>query len=287
MRLKVRINVNNPLQQGWKVRSSEGNFVPIVFKYEKLGIFCYLCGILGHTDKSCPKLFDMEIDDGTRGWGENIRPLVKRMGTAATNKYLQDPIPSHPHSASGSATGSGSGSQTGFSHATSYTSTPSTAGNLDGRLIAVQKEISAIKSGILSAQKQALVKSGRNINGAGPSNIPIIPAASSPLLVGNKIQPRPVVLGLPAETHSQPQGDTLLCLEAADNDDSGTDLKKRKRAKAAGVNQEAENMSVGVEGIVGPSIGIGMDNVISIHDNPMYDVSDVTAGPGVQACREL
>jgi 14-3-3 protein epsilon len=70
MRLKVRINVNNPLKQGWKVRSSEGNFVPILFKYEKLGIFCFLCGMLGHTDKSCPKLFDMEIDDGTRGWGK-------------------------------------------------------------------------------------------------------------------------------------------------------------------------------------------------------------------------
>jgi hypothetical protein len=30
-----------------------------------------------------------------------------------------------------------------------------------------------------------------------------------------------------------------------------------------------------------------MDNVNSIHDNPMYDEFDVTAGPEVQACREL
>jgi hypothetical protein len=30
-----------------------------------------------------------------------------------------------------------------------------------------------------------------------------------------------------------------------------------------------------------------MDIVISVHDNPMNDVSDVTAGPEVQACREL
>jgi hypothetical protein len=54
MRLKVRINVNNPLQQSWKVRANEGNYVQIFFKYEKLGIFCYLCGLLGHTDKNCP-----------------------------------------------------------------------------------------------------------------------------------------------------------------------------------------------------------------------------------------
>jgi hypothetical protein len=36
--------------------------------------------------------------------------------------------------------------------ATHTTSTP-TVGNFDGRIIAVQREISAIKSGILSAQK--------------------------------------------------------------------------------------------------------------------------------------
>jgi 14-3-3 protein epsilon len=67
MRLKVHININNPLQQSWKVRANEGNYVQILFKYERLGIFCYLCGVLGHTDKVCPKLFDMEQDDGNRG----------------------------------------------------------------------------------------------------------------------------------------------------------------------------------------------------------------------------
>jgi 14-3-3 protein epsilon len=102
MRLKVRINVNDPLKQSWQVRANEGNYVHILFKYEKLGIFCYLCGLLGHTDKNCPKLFDMEHDDGVRGWGENLRPLVKRMGTSATNKYLKDPIPSRPQPATAS-----------------------------------------------------------------------------------------------------------------------------------------------------------------------------------------
>jgi hypothetical protein len=44
----------------------------------------------------------MEHDDGVRGWGENLRPLVKRMGTLATNKYLKDPIPSRPQPATAS-----------------------------------------------------------------------------------------------------------------------------------------------------------------------------------------
>jgi hypothetical protein len=97
-----------------------------------------------------------------------------------------------------------------------------------------------------------------------------------------------VVLGLLAEGHSQAQGDDLLCLQSAECVDTWADLKKRKRAKAAASEQEVtENMVNGVDGIIGSSLGIGMDNVTNIHDNPMYDVPIVTAGPEVQACREL
>jgi hypothetical protein len=239
--------------------------VTILFKYEKLGVFCYLCGVVGHTDKSCPKLFDMEHDDGTRGWGENIRPLIKRMGTAATNKYLQDPIPSRPHAASGTSTGS----QSAFSQGSDPTPAQPAASNFDGRIVAVQKEISAIKSGILIAHKQALVKSGRNFNDAGPS------------------QARTVVLGLPATPHYQPQGENSLGLEGDETEDSGADLKKRKRAKAGTNTQESEAVTNGDEGILDHNLGIGLDNVMTVNDNPMFDASIVTAGPEVQACREL
>jgi hypothetical protein len=265
MRLKVRINISNPLQQCWKVRANEGNYVTILFKYEKLGVFCYLCGVIGHMDKSCPKLFDLDHDDGTRGWGENIRPLIKCMGTTATNKYLQDPIPSRPHTASGNSTGS----QSTFSQEYVQTPAPPAASNFDGRIVAVQKEISAIKSGILIAHKQALVKSGRNFNDAGPS------------------QSRPVVLGLLATPHNQLQGENSLGLEGVEIEDSGADLKKRKRAKAGTNIQDSEAVTNGDEGIVDHNIGIGLDNVMTVNDNPMFDASIVTAGPEVQACREL
>jgi hypothetical protein len=48
-------------------------------------------------------------------------------------------------------------------------------------------------------------------------------------------------------------------------------------------------MNNGVDGIdaVGTNIGNERNDVIFINDNPMYDISDVTAGPEVQARREL
>jgi hypothetical protein len=283
MRLKVRINVNNPLQQSWQVRANAGSYVHILFKYEKLGIFCYLCGLLGHTDKNCPKLFDMELDDGAREWGENLRPLVKRMGTSATNKYLKDPIPSHPQP----ATDFGSKVHAAATQSATPTATPPATGNFDGRIIAVQKEISAIKSGLLNAQKSTMARSGKGMLGASTSHGS---SESTPSLLGYVSDPhRPVVLGLLAESHNQPHGEAPLCIEAAEQVDSSGDLKKRKRTKAASDKLEFETLSVGVENAtaIGTSLGNGGDVVLSIHDNPMYDETIVTIGPDDQACREL
>jgi hypothetical protein len=48
-------------------------------------------------------------------------------------------------------------------------------------------------------------------------------------------------------------------------------------------------MTDGVENAtdIGTSLGNGRDVVMSTHDNPLYDENIVTAGPDVQACREL
>jgi hypothetical protein len=288
MRLKVRLNINNPLKQSWKVRANEGNFVQIQFKYEKVGIFCYLCGIIGHTDKNCTKLFEMEQDDGVREWGEHIRPVVNRMGTAATNKYIKDPIPSRSYSAAEVSAGTQAG-------ATGSTPSQPAPSNFDGRITAVQREISAIKSGILCAQKQATAKTGKNLIGASSSQaareLPVTPS-----LIGcTNSQHRPVVLGLLAEPQLQTQGETLLCLQDAEADEIGKELKKRKRAKAAKdiqsdqqIDSQDVNMQGGLEDndSLGTSVEHGRNIVMSINDNPLYVDTNVTAGPDVQACRE-
>ena len=51
MRIWVKIPLNKLLRWCGVVASPEGKVHHIFFRYERLPIFCFLCGILGHDDR--------------------------------------------------------------------------------------------------------------------------------------------------------------------------------------------------------------------------------------------
>lgn len=56
LRVKVRLDIRKPLWWGIVVEVREGGvdrWCPL--QYEYLPDFCYVCGIIGHTDKMCSK----------------------------------------------------------------------------------------------------------------------------------------------------------------------------------------------------------------------------------------
>ncbi|PPD68236.1 hypothetical protein GOBAR_DD34885 [Gossypium barbadense] len=53
MRLKVNINVLKPLRRVVKLVDKDRMETIGVIKYERLPNFCYLCGLIGHTIKTC------------------------------------------------------------------------------------------------------------------------------------------------------------------------------------------------------------------------------------------
>jgi hypothetical protein len=62
----------------------------VKFKYEKLGIFCFLCGIMGHAENRCEVRYSMEQDDGSRGWTADIRAEPRRQGGRLHSRWLRE-----------------------------------------------------------------------------------------------------------------------------------------------------------------------------------------------------
>lgn len=72
MRIRVGVDVCKPLKRGKKIRMADREMKTGRFKYEILTLFYFLCGLLGHANSLCEKLFLMEEDDGDRSWGWSL-----------------------------------------------------------------------------------------------------------------------------------------------------------------------------------------------------------------------
>lgn len=53
LRVKVEINISQPLSKGFWLRGKTGKDLWISYLYERLPDFCYACGRIGHDNRSC------------------------------------------------------------------------------------------------------------------------------------------------------------------------------------------------------------------------------------------
>jgi hypothetical protein len=68
----------------------EKKWCTVKFKYEKLGTFCFVCGVMGHAENKCEIRFAMDHDDGNREWTAEIRADSRRQGGRFTSKWLKE-----------------------------------------------------------------------------------------------------------------------------------------------------------------------------------------------------
>jgi hypothetical protein len=90
MRIRVALNIAEPLKRSMVFEKEDGTAVNVSFKYERIGVFCYICGLLGHTDSFCPKRLEPGFVDGVQGWGRFLNAGGRTVGGNVTvNKWLR------------------------------------------------------------------------------------------------------------------------------------------------------------------------------------------------------
>ncbi|XVF67281.1 hypothetical protein PTKIN_Ptkin10aG0108200 [Pterospermum kingtungense] len=91
IRVRIRLDVRLPLKRFKKIKGAEG-MARVTFKYDRLPTFCFICGLLGHMDKFCPKLFafhDVKVDI-KREWSSKLRVLSKKVVFGGNSRWLRD-----------------------------------------------------------------------------------------------------------------------------------------------------------------------------------------------------
>lgn len=89
MRIRVRLDVRKPLKRRKKITKKNGGEVMVSCKYERLGEFCFTCGMLSHTERYCKKFLSRASDEGSQEWGSWLRAPPRRTGGQARSKYLR------------------------------------------------------------------------------------------------------------------------------------------------------------------------------------------------------
>ncbi|XP_058746447.1 uncharacterized protein LOC131619359 [Vicia villosa] len=90
MRLRVKVDVRQPLKKNTRVKNKGGDWCTVNFKYENLGLLCFVCGLLGHSEQKCEIRFEMEEDNGLRGWTNDLRVDNRRVYNASNSKWLKE-----------------------------------------------------------------------------------------------------------------------------------------------------------------------------------------------------
>uniref|UniRef100_A0A803NGH4 CCHC-type domain-containing protein n=1 Tax=Cannabis sativa TaxID=3483 RepID=A0A803NGH4_CANSA len=89
LRVRVRINVAEPLKRRMKFRSRKGESFYAYFKYERVPTFCFICGIMGHAEKFCDKIYDMPIEKIVKPYSIEMKAPTRRQNYMVASPLLR------------------------------------------------------------------------------------------------------------------------------------------------------------------------------------------------------
>lgn len=89
MRIRVSMDVRKPLKRRMKLKKAGGDWIWVDFKYERLNIFCFTCGLLGHTAQQCPKLYESPKSEIVPVYGHWLKAPTRRTVMNSGERWLR------------------------------------------------------------------------------------------------------------------------------------------------------------------------------------------------------
>ncbi|XP_019191313.1 PREDICTED: nucleolin-like [Ipomoea nil] len=91
LRVRVLLDITKPLRRRVKLRKGGGDWFWAEFKYERLPHFCFLCGLMDHTDPYCPRRYEVTEEEEVRPYGSWLRATRRRFPAIGSRWLVEGP----------------------------------------------------------------------------------------------------------------------------------------------------------------------------------------------------
>ncbi|XP_030487162.1 uncharacterized protein LOC115704079 [Cannabis sativa] len=90
LRIRVTLHIGKPLRRKMKISPEGEDSFWINFKYERAPTFCFICGIIGHTENFCSQLFHTPPEKIVKPYSNWMRAQPTRQSKFIGSKWLRN-----------------------------------------------------------------------------------------------------------------------------------------------------------------------------------------------------
>lgn len=90
MQIRIDVDIKQPLKHKKNICRKNGTENIVNCKYERLGDFCFVCGLVTHTERFCEKKYSLNSKNEVREWGVWLHAPARRSVGHDRSNFLRD-----------------------------------------------------------------------------------------------------------------------------------------------------------------------------------------------------